>query len=89
VAKRINTFGSQAMEVTADVFNFLNLLNNDWGLNRSTSGFENPSNILSVGGWDAANNRPKYRVASAVPPLERVSVGSSRWRLQLGAKYVF
>jgi len=42
-----------------------------------------------VAGWDAANNRPKYSVPSSLPARDRVSVGSSRWRIQLGLKYVW
>jgi hypothetical protein len=77
------------MEITADVFNFLNLLNGDWGLNRETSPFEEATGVLNVAGWDAANNRPRYSVPSSLPSRERVQVGSARWRMQLGVKYVF
>lgn len=89
LAKRINTFGSQALEVTWDTFNVLNLINSDWGLNRQTSGFEAATGVLNVAGWDTAANRPRYSVPSTLPSRERVSVGSSRWRIQLGLKYVF
>jgi outer membrane receptor protein involved in Fe transport len=90
LGKRINTFGSQAMEITADIFNLLNLINSDWGLNRSTSGFEAATGVLNVAGWDAANNRPRYSVANPISVArERVSVSSSRWRMQLGLKYAW
>jgi hypothetical protein len=90
LAKRINTFSSQAMEITADIFNLLNLIDSDWGLNRSTSGFEAATGVLNVAGWDAANNRPRYSVANPISVArERVNVSSSRWRMQLGVKYVW
>jgi len=89
VAKRIDTFGAQGMEITWDIFNFLNLINGDWGLNRQTSSFEEATGVLNVAGWDATNNRPRYSVPSTLPSRERVQVGSSRWRMQLGLKYVF
>ncbi len=89
LAKRINTFGSQALEISWDTFNFLNLLNGDWGLNRQTSPFEEATGVLNVAGWDAAANRPRYSVPSSLPSRDRVQVASSRWRMQLGLKYVF
>jgi len=89
LATRINTFGSQAMEISWDTFNFLNLLNDEWGLNRQTSAFEAATGVLNVAGWDTANNRPRYSVPSALPGRERVQVASSRWRIQLGVKYLF
>ena len=89
LAKRIQTFGHQSMEITGDIFNLLNLINSDWGLNRSTTFNENLSGLMGVAGWDAANNRPKYSVPTSLPARDRVSVGSSRWRIQLGLKYVW
>ena len=90
LAKRISTFGSQGMEITADIFNLLNLINSDWGLNRQTSGFEAATGVLNVAGWDAANNRPRYSVANPISVArERVSVTASRWRMQLGLKYTW
>jgi len=89
LGKRIPTFAGQSMEITGDIFNLLNLINSDWGLNRSTTFNENLSGLMGVAGWDAANNRPKYSVPSSLPARDRVSVGSSRWRIQLGLKYVW
>jgi hypothetical protein len=89
LGKRINTFNGQGMEITADIFNLLNLINGDWGLNRQTSGFEAATGVLNVAGWDATNNRPRYSVPSTLPSRERVQVGSARWRMQLGIKYVW
>jgi hypothetical protein len=45
---------------------------------------------MRASGWDAANNRPKYVF---VPQSSVVSTSYSptlsRWRMQLGARYVF
>lgn len=89
MAKRVETFGGQAMEITADIFNLLNLINGDWGLNRQTSGFESATGLLNVAGWDAAKNRPRYSVPSSLPSRDRVAVGNSRWRMQLGLRYAW
>jgi hypothetical protein len=90
LAKVIPTLGGQSFQVTADIFNFLNLLNSDWGLARSTAGFEQVNLLtMSTTAYDLVKDRGVYTVPSVMPPLRRVSVGSSRWRIQLGGKYSF
>jgi outer membrane receptor protein involved in Fe transport len=81
----------QHLELQMDIFNVLNLINNDWGLSEQDASFENHSaQFLRAVGYDAANNRPIY---SFTEPAEVRSVvyspTRSRWRIQLGAKYVF
>ncbi len=81
----------QHLEVQLDIFNFLNLVNSDWGLFEQEATFENHSaQFLRAVGYDTANNRPIY---SFTEPAEVRSVvfspTRSRWRMQLGAKYVF
>jgi outer membrane receptor protein involved in Fe transport len=81
----------QHLELQMDIFNFLNLINSEWGLSEQEASFENHSaQFLRAVGYDAANNRPVY---SFTEPAEvRTVVFSptrSRWRIQLGAKYVF
>lgn len=95
VSKMFTTFSGQGMEITADVFNLLNLVNDDWGLIRETNNFEQKSGVLSVAGWDTrgtaavADDRPRYSVASVLPTRDRVSVSASRWRIQLGVRYTW
>jgi hypothetical protein len=94
LAKIVPTLGGQSFQVTADIFNFLNLLNKNWGLARETSGFEE-ANVLTLSSYDTrgtatqSDDRGKYAVPSAFPAQQRVNVGSSRWRIQLGGKYIF
>jgi hypothetical protein len=81
----------QHLELQMDVFNVLNLVNSDWGLFEQEAGFENHSaQFLRAVGYDAANNRPIY---SFTEPTEVRSVvlspTRSRWRIQIGARYVF
>src|SRR4029079_12591900 len=99
LGKRIATFGTQQMGITADLFNLLNLINNDWGLQRSNFGqsteFEQRVAPINLAGFDdrgtadRADDRPKYAVPAVVPTRAQVVVNSSRWRIQLGLKYVF
>jgi hypothetical protein len=76
----------QSLEISADFFNLLNLLDGGWGLEKRTSRFET-ANLLRASGFDAVNNRPIY--ALAFPRFEDPELNLSRWRLQLGARYSF
>jgi len=91
LAKYISTLTGQQLELSADFFNFPNLINGDWGQFRQTSPFENLNLIRQVG-YDATANRPVYALplsgtTPVLPGLETVQNGISRWRVQVGAKY--
>jgi hypothetical protein len=83
--------GGSHIEAQWDVFNLLNLLNQDWGHFDQVTPFETASgSFLSAVGYDAANKRPIYSFrapTSIINPL--YSPTSSRWRMQFGAKYTF
>ena len=79
------------VELIADVFNVLNLLNSNWGLIRETgtlsgAGTEDVA-LLRLRGTDAANGRNAYDVT--LPGTNVVNVDASRWRMQLGARVAF
>jgi hypothetical protein len=81
------------LEVTADAFNALNMLNHNWGLYRETSAREELP-LLAVAGWDAVARRPLYTVPSingtpTLPARNAVVPDASRWRMQLGASYTY
>jgi hypothetical protein len=78
-------------EVQLDIFNFLNLINSDWGLLDQATPFENhPSAFLRAVGYDTANNRPIYSFTAPTAVETTVySPTTSRWRIQLGARYMF
>ncbi len=84
VTKGLPSIGGQHVELTADVFNFLHLINHDWGVIRQTSGFEEV-NLINTAGWDPVNNRFKYRLA--LP--QKNAPTTQQWRLQLGLRYSF
>ena len=81
----------QGLEVQLDIFNFLNLLNNKWGLTNTAANFENAnSTFLKAVGYDMANQRPIYQFAAPATVTSTVyTPTSSRWRIQLGARYHF
>jgi hypothetical protein len=101
IGKRIGTFRGQQMEITADIFNLLNLIDSDWGVIRSNFGqaaeFEQRTAPLRLRGYDdrgtaeTSDDRPIYSVDAAnfLPVREQAVLSSSRWRMQLGLKYVF
>lgn len=82
--------GEQQIEVQWDIFNVLNLVNSSWGHANSVATFETGPAFLRAVGYDAANQRPIYNF---IPPATLVntvySPTSSRWRMQLGARYMF
>jgi outer membrane receptor protein involved in Fe transport len=97
LGKVIPTLSGQSLEITADVFNFLNLVNKDWGINRETNFFEQVTGWLTMsatqydtrGTATPSDDRGVYTVPTAMPALNRALVESSRWRIQLGGKYIF
>jgi hypothetical protein len=80
---RAPTFGGQGIELSADIFNLLNLLSDDWGQVKETSAFEQ-TQIVRQTGFDAVNQRGIYEVT--LPTRDRLQNGT-RWRMQFGAKY--
>lgn len=77
------------LQFTADIFNFGNLLNRDWGVRKLV----NQTQILSFAGANAAG-RPTYRLNSVSNQLptttfrNNVSTAST-WSMQVGVRYIF
>jgi hypothetical protein len=85
LTKAIALTGGQRLEVTADVFNLPNLIWSRWGRHLDTT--TDPTvPLLRLRGWDGEHRRGRYQLA----PLYRgvVDEAASRWRMQLGARYV-
>jgi hypothetical protein len=78
--------GGRRLEVIADVINIPNLLRSRWGLQRDVT--TGPSvTLLTLDGWDVLRERGRYTVR--VPARGLVDDATSRWRVQIGAKYHF
>jgi Carboxypeptidase regulatory-like domain/TonB dependent receptor len=82
LSKVFRTLPGQSVELTLDVFNLLHLLDGDWGTVRGIEG----TGLLELVGYDAARGRGIYNLAI---PHHTVDGDASRWRMQLGARYVF
>jgi TonB-dependent receptor-like protein len=82
------TIRGQHAEAVLEIFNFLNLLNRNWGLQRNpvTSSASGPDlELLRLVGWDTINNRGIFTLTN--PLKDRPDDNLSRWHLQFGIKY--
>ena len=62
LTKVIPTFSSHSLELTADIYNVLNLLNRRWGQSRFTAGNPPTLNLVQLAGYDAGAGRGVYQV---------------------------
>ena len=79
-----------SFELTADIFNFTNLLNKDWG-KRYFASFDQIQLIDFVD--VQANGTPRFRynpnVERTVNQIDDAGLNSARWQAQLGLRYTF
>ncbi|WP_294274538.1 carboxypeptidase regulatory-like domain-containing protein [uncultured Chryseobacterium sp.] len=81
IAKKIKFEKIGGFELSVDIFNVANLLNKEWGVNKS---YGNMS-LYRITGFDAAVKQFKYNLnTSGLAPL-----GGNPYQIQLGAKYTF
>ena len=71
-----------ALELSADVFNFMNLLNKEWG--RSYD-FGN-RDFMNINGFDQATSSYQYNVQTGAGTEP---INGTPWRLQIGVRYSF
>jgi hypothetical protein len=83
LSKVFSTVGGQSIELIADVFNVLNLLDAGWAVRRGI----NDTFILLPVGYDEVNQRGIYLFGPSDPNVRDVE--ATRWRMQLGARYTF
>ncbi|RKS97429.1 TonB-dependent receptor [Chryseobacterium defluvii] len=81
VAKKIKFEKIGGFELSLDIFNVANLLNREWGVNKS---YGNTS-LYRITGFDSATKQLKYSLnTSGLEPLS-----GNPYQIQLGAKYTF
>lgn len=81
-SKKFNLFGSHNLEVSADIFNVANLLNKDWGVNKSLG----KQNLLTIRGFDPESNTYIYQVN---PNAGVSTLSGNPYQVQLGLRYSF
>ena len=84
--KAFSTVGGQSLEVSADVYNVLNLIDARWGLSRY-DGLTFATPLLALRGYDATNGRGIYELR--LPPRNQIEDLASRWQMELSVRYVF
>ncbi|MEQ9440773.1 MAG: carboxypeptidase regulatory-like domain-containing protein [Cyclobacteriaceae bacterium] len=82
IIKKLPLTGTHALEFTADMFNFTNLLNQDWGANNNLGN----QNLLQINGFDQTTQTYQYQVQSGAGTKP---INGTPWRLQLGVRYSF
>ena len=74
----------QTLQLSADILNFGNLLNSDWGV------VEVPNSIQPLGVTVDANNNPTYAFDGNLTETFSADVSLlSRWQAQFGVRYIF
>lgn len=81
--KNIKIAGTQRLEISGDVFNFMNVLNKDWGVNNNLS---SSRNLQSIRGFNQNAQQYIYNVEQGVGVLP---INGTPWRVQLGLRYSF
>ena len=89
----INVGGKKnTLQISADVFNFTNLLNKDWGRRFFTSTFDTAS-LVNFEGFAADGTTPTYtfntNIEGALNNIDDSGFQSSRWQAQIGVRYIF
>ncbi|MEM0576243.1 TonB-dependent receptor [Flavobacterium polysaccharolyticum] len=76
---------------TADIFNFTNLLNKNWGKRYFVS--NDQVLLLQQVGFVTGTNTPTFNynptVANNINQVDDVGLNSSRWQIQTGVRYTF
>jgi hypothetical protein len=82
LAKSFHTFKTQQLTITADVFNFANLLNKNKGVNYNLG----QQTLYTVTGFNQATKQYNYRVNENVGVT---TANGTPYQIQLGARYSF
>lgn len=81
VAKKVRFYRTHSIEVSADIFNFANMLNKERGVNKSLGN----QSLYRVTGFDAAKQEYNYQVNSAGV----AGFSGNPFQVQLGVRYAF
>lgn len=82
IGKHKHTF-----QVSADVFNFTNLINKKWGKRYFTD--SQVEVVEVVGGEGTANPEFNFTGTPTINQVDDTGIQSSRWQAQIGLRYIF
>lgn len=83
LTKAISLYKTHRLELSADCFNFLNLLDRTKGVSNQHA---RNVNLVSIQSFNAQTQNYNYRVESGAGTLP---LGGTPWRIQAGARYAF
>jgi hypothetical protein len=82
LSKKIKTFKNQYLELSADMFNVLNSINKEWGVNHNVGN----TNLYTVKSFDATTNTFKYAVNTNAGVS---ALSGNPYQVQIGVRYGF
>ena len=83
LTKTISLYRTHRLEVSADCFNFLNLIDRTQGVSNQHA---RNINLVSIQSFNAQTQNYNYRVESGAGTLP---LGGTPWRIQAGVRYAF
>ena len=77
------------LQLSLDIFNFMNLLNKEWGVHRYVT--NDNYELIRVNGMEADGTTPEfiYKGSAEREQIWNISDPTSRWRMQFGIRYIF
>jgi len=77
------------LQITLDIFNVLNLLNKEWGVHAYVS--NDSYKLVNIEKLQADGTTPEftYRGTGSQDQVRNISDPASRWRMQIGIRYIF
>jgi hypothetical protein len=88
IAKTIDTFGEQRLELQLDLFNVMNGINREWGRYKGIFGANR--NLVAPDGYDAVNNQILYTVPQNFGREGQIGTNLLlQFQAQFGARYTF
>jgi hypothetical protein len=82
LSKKIKTFKNQYLELSADMFNVLNSINKEWGVNHNVTS----TNLYTIKSFDPATNTYKYAVNTNAGVS---ALSGNPYQVQIGVRYGF
>ena len=83
----VPTVSGQNVELIADLFNVLNLVNSDWG--HQLRVFDSGTQVLTLEGFDPITERHIYGTNGTFGEERPFAFSPRQWQVQLGARYEF
>jgi hypothetical protein len=79
------------IQLSLDIFNVANLINNEWGVRYSVPGDFNNYFLYDFEGYEADGTTPQFTYSETDQGNDRFNISglSSRWSMRLGVRYIF